>query len=80
MKSENYRERILEVTFQAYDKTKVEFFYDSNIEQASNYIWKNICATAVILYAWEYHLNNPKQIKIEKKKVNDEELNKLYKK
>lgn len=78
MKSERYRETLIVIDFVAYDKQKTEFMFDCTYEQAVNHIWKNVCATAVILFAWQYGLHEPVQIKIGKKKLTDEELNKAY--
>lgn len=80
MKSEKFRRTLVEVTFVAYDKQQVEYFWDVTKEQACNYIWKNILPTAIILFAWEYNIESARQISVEKKKLTDEELIKFYKK
>ena len=40
--------KILKVEFKAFDKPAKEYFEDVELEQALNYIWKNICHTAEI--------------------------------
>lgn len=75
-----FRENILIVTFVAFDKQEEKHFFDSTIEQASNFIWKNICPTAVILFADEYRVEKHTSISVKKKKLNDVELEKMYKK
>lgn len=69
-----FREQILIVTFVAMQKQHEEHFFDTTIEQASKFIWKNICPTAVILYADEYVIETHKAIVVKKKKLDDNEL------
>jgi hypothetical protein len=80
MNSELFRKTLVEINFVAFgqDRHRTEFLYDVTIEQASEYVWK-ICPTAVILYAWEYCLEAPKRLPINKKKLTDEELAKFNK-
>jgi hypothetical protein len=47
------------VEFKAYDKNMDKHFFDATPEQCSEYIWKNICATAVITSITEYPTENP---------------------
>ena len=77
---EKFREKLLVIDFVAYGKQDTKFFFDTEIEPASKLIWRTICPTAVILYAWQYGLEEPIQCKIEKKKLTDEELETQYKK
>jgi len=80
MKAELFRSTLVEINFVAFGQSRhrTEFLYDVTIEQASDYVWK-ICPTAVILYAWEYKLEAPKQLVIPKKKLTDDELAKFNK-
>lgn len=76
-------EKILKVEFKAFDKPAKEYFEDVELEQALNYIWKNICHTAEIKSAVTYYISGedfPKQHYGFKKKLTDEELQKLLKK
>lgn len=75
-----FRENILIVTFVAYDKQDEKHFFDCTIEQASNYIWKNICPTAVIMFADEYAIEKHSSIPVKKKKLTDSEHEKIIKK
>lgn len=78
---EIYRKSLIVVDFVAYGgKQQTEFFFDSTYEQASNFIWDKICPTAVVLFAWEYRIDEAIQLKLKKKKLSDEELEKRYKK
>lgn len=78
-KAEEYRKQLMVVDFVAFGKQDTKYFFDTTVEQASKYIWKNICPTAVILFAWDYGVSDPKQKNIEKRKLNDTELQKMYK-
>lgn len=75
-------ESILKVEFRAFDKNCKEYFEDCEVEQALNYIWKHICHTAEIKSITEYYLSDrdfPRTHYGFKKKLTDEELQKLYK-
>ena len=74
-----FREKLLVVDFVAFDKQRTEFFFDATFEQACEYIWSKLCPTAHILFAWQYGVVEPVQIKIKKAKLTDDELNKKYK-
>jgi hypothetical protein len=80
VKAEQFREKLLVIDFVAFGKQDTKFFFDTEVEQASKLIWRTICPTAVILYAWEYCLGESKQCSIDKKKLTDDELEKVYKK
>ncbi len=77
---EKFRENILVVDFVAYGKQDTKLFFDTEIEQASKLIWRTICPTAVILYAWQYKIETATQCKVEKRKLTDDELENQYKK
>lgn len=78
-KAEFYRKTLIVVDYVAFGKQHTSFFFDANLEQASNSIWRDICPTAVILFAWHYGIENPVQLKVSKKKLSDDELAKAYK-
>lgn len=79
MKAKEVPQKITIVEFMAYDKKQDKHFFDATPEQCSNYIWKNICHTAVILSITEYPPVEPVCVYGFKKKLSDEELQKMYK-
>lgn len=79
MNSREIPTKITIVEFKAYDKTSDKHFFDATPEQCSQFIWKYICATAVIVTITEYGNLAPACIYGFKKKLTDEELAKLYK-
>ena len=80
IQTNGFREKILIITFVAYQKQDEKYFFDATVEQASNFIWKNICPTAVILFADEYAIEKHLSVPVKKKKLSDVELEKMYKK
>ena len=58
-----------------------EYFEDTTIEQATNFIWRTICHTAEIKSITEFVVSDapPKKHYGFKKKLSDEELQKLLK-
>jgi len=80
IQTNGFRENILVITFVAFDNQEEKHFFDATVEQASNYIWKHICPTAVILFADEYAIEKHTAISVKKKKLSDVELEKMYKK
>ena len=79
MNSREIPKKLTIVEFRAYDKNCDKHFFDATPEQCQNFIWKNICATAVITTITEYPTDSPNCIFGFKKKLSDEELTKLYK-
>ena len=71
--------KITIVEFKAYDQTHEKHFFDATADQCSLFIWKKICATAVILNITEYGELSPHCVYGFKKKLTDEELKTLYK-
>ena len=74
-------EKIIKIEFNAFDKKCKEYFEDVTIEQASEFIWRTICHTAEIKNVTEFVINTealPKKIFGFKKKLTDEELQKMY--
>lgn len=72
---------ILKVEFKAYDKQSKEYFEDTTVEQACNLIWRTICHTAEIKSITEFVVSDapPKKHYGFKKKLTDEELQKILK-
>jgi hypothetical protein len=73
---------ILKVEFRAYEKNCKEYFEDATVEQALNYIWKHICHTAEMKSVVEYYTDPENYPRVHygfKKKLTDEELQKLLK-
>ncbi len=71
---EHFREQLLVIDFVAYGKQAQHFFFDTTYEQATKFIWKEICPTAHILFAFQYGLHEPVRMKIKKSKLTDAEL------
>jgi hypothetical protein len=57
-----FHEKITVVEMRAFDRPMQEHFFDKEPEQITDYIFKNICDTAVIKNITEYTISGVKHI------------------
>lgn len=62
MSIELYYQKITVVEFRAFDQFHSEHFYDAEPAQITEYIFKNICPTAVIISIIEYPITERKRL------------------
>jgi hypothetical protein len=78
--AEGAEKKLIEINFLAFGSLRpnVELYKGLTFDEACQEVWK-ICPTARILFAWEYDIGPAKNIKVERDRLDDEELSKFYK-